>query len=772
MKKIFTFCVSLLLLGTLAHAQDVDKTFLFFDGQGNEVADGTVITINELDENGQMVVPLFVKNTAGQKAAVSMYENIDAKPNGIWQTCAFGNCMMLSETGYSPKNIVAEDYNASIQTEWIPEEGQYATWEATLQIHVFNITTKKQFGQTIEVAGDEIIGYGPKVTVRFEYKDAKQTSKVWWGYVGADDDCIGLGTNNTETYHCASFYPGNNEVAAGKTIHAVRFMLSTPNVKNVKVWIAEKLPGNLNTDAVEVVEVNSPKTGVNEAELTNPYTIGSKGVYVGYSFTITKLQYESDNYPVPVTGTDMKNALLLKTSSSMTSWTDLNGNGFGRLYLQVQLEGEFPYANAASFASKDIGEYVAAIGGTAKAWLPITNLGTADLKSFDYTITCDGVTGEVQHFNLPQPLSYGGSKTLTIEVSGDDVAGQKVKTINITKVNGVENEVDANPTQFTMTTVSKIVPRGIAVEEYTGTQCGWCPRGMAGMDKLRQKYGDHFVGTAVHGYANGTSDDAMFLTSWSSKYAKIFSGSAPACQLNRAYGEIDPYYGTSNDICDDFDYELSIPATVGISLTGEWNADSTQVTATATLEAVTSGQNYTIEYVLIADSLTGTGKAWNQTNYYASYSASGDPNIDQFCKGGKYGQSTIKGWVYNDVVIATCYKSSKNQTTAPGQLTLGEQMTNSYTLSMPTNSTLLKAITKEHVAVVALVIAADGTVANAAKFYMPGHSATDGIATLQQQQGSTVESRYTLDGRKASAEKKGLNIVRMSDGTVRKVIVK
>jgi hypothetical protein len=468
----------------------------------------------------------------------------------------------------------------------------------------------------------------------------------------------------------------------------------------------------------------------------------------------------------------MKNALLLKTSSSMTSWTDLNGQGFGRLYLQVQLEGEFPYANAASFASKDIGEYVAAIGGTAKAWLPITNLGTADLKSFDYTITSDGVTGEAQHIDLPQPLSYGGSKTLTIEVSGDDVAGQKVKTVNITKVNGVDNEYAAAPTQFTMTTVSKIVPRGIAVEEFTGTQCGYCPRGIAGMDKLRQKYGDRFVGTAVHGYASGTSDDAMFLTSWSNKYAKIFSGSAPACQLNRAYGEIDPYYGTGSDICDDFDYELSIPATVGINLTGEWNADSTQVTATATLEAVISGQNYTIEYVLIADSLTGTTKAWNQSNYYASYDASGDPYIDQFCKGGTYGQSTIKGWVFNDAVIATSYKSGKNQTTAPGLLNMGEAVTNSYTLTMPTDTKLLKAITKERVAVVALVIAANGTVANAAKFYMPGFSATDGIATIQQGEGITVKSRYTLDGRQANAEKKGLNIVRMSDGTVRKVIVK
>ena len=148
-----------------------DGTFVFTDLEGNEVPNGTVITVSELNEKGQMVVPLYVKNASGAKSAVSMYETLDAMPNGDWQTCAFGNCMILHETGYSPKNIVAANYNASIQTEWIPVEEEYATWEATLQIHVFNIVTKSSFGQLIEQPGDEVIGYGPKVTVRFEYKD-------------------------------------------------------------------------------------------------------------------------------------------------------------------------------------------------------------------------------------------------------------------------------------------------------------------------------------------------------------------------------------------------------------------------------------------------------------------------------------------------------------------------------------------------------------------------------------------------------------------------
>lgn len=605
---------------------------------------------------------------------------------------------------------------------------------------------------------------------------AQESQTVWWGYVGVNDELNGVGVSKAETYDCCAFYPGSNEVVAGKTINAVRFMLLSANVKDVKVWIAEKKPTTVDTDAIEVVNVSRPVVGLNEIELATPYTVGSNGVYVGYSFTVTKLGNSGDYYPVAITGSDMANALFLRTSASVTSWSDLNGQGFGRLFLQVQLKGEFPYKNAATFASSNFGEYVSAIGGTAKVWLTITNMGTEPLQSIGYVVSSDGMTGQEQHIDLEPAVEYGSSKTLAIEVSGDDVAGQQVKSINITKANGTANEYNSNPATFTMTTVAKIVHRGIAVEEFTGTQCGWCPRGMAGMDKLRQKYGDHFVGTAVHGYANSTSQDAMYLSGYSTKYARIFSGSAPSCQLNRAYGEIDPYYGTGNDICNDFENELSIPATVDINLTGEWSEDSTKVTAIATLEALTSGQNYTIEYYLIADSLTGTTSAWNQQNYYAGYYSASDfpnnPDIAQFCSGGKYGQSPVKGWVFNDAVISTCYKSGKNQTTAPGALQPESIVTNTYTLSMPTNAALKKAITKERVAVVALVIAANGTVANAAKFYMPGYEdITDSVEDIHMVQQAT-ESRYSVDGRRLQHGEKGLNIVRQVDGTVRKVFVK
>lgn len=172
-KRFLILCM-FAAVSSVAFSQ-VDGTFQFVDANGNEVPDGSVITVNTIDEWGEMIVPLRVKNVAGSKAAASMYEDIDAKPNGDWQTCAFGNCVMLGKSGYSARTVASATFNEDIITEWIPQEGAYATWEATLQIHVFNVIPGFM---GVDTPGDQVIGYGPKVTVRFIYADPAGLSEA------------------------------------------------------------------------------------------------------------------------------------------------------------------------------------------------------------------------------------------------------------------------------------------------------------------------------------------------------------------------------------------------------------------------------------------------------------------------------------------------------------------------------------------------------------------------------------------------------------------
>lgn len=53
-------------------------------------------------------------------------------------------------------------------------------------------------------------------------------------------------------------------------------------------------------------------------------------------------------------------------------------------------------------------------------------------------------------------------------------------------------------------------------------------------------------------------------------------------------------------------------------------------------------------------------------------------------------------------------------------------------------------------------------------------SVIESISTVSTEEGSTPQAqlRYTIDGRRLTAPQRGINIIKMSDGTVRKVMVK
>ena len=309
--------------------------------------------------------------------------------------------------------------------------------------------------------------------------------------------------------------------------------------------------------------------------------------------------------------------------------------------------------------------------------------------------------------------------------------------------------------------------RGVVVEEFTGTGCPWCPRGLAGMKKLRDTFGENFIGVGIHQF---NETDPMYCKN----YAKINFGGAPSCKIDRNE-TMDPFYGTSNDICDDFKEALARVAGVGVSVTGKLNAERTEVTATATIDPLLSG-TYEIAYALIGDELTGTGSVWKQSNNYATRTpaqwGTDDPYLTPFCKGGKYGSTKVT-LAYDDVLLASSYVSGTNKAKID-PLQEGKVVTNTYTLTLPTKTVLKEAIEKAgytKLTVIAMIIRNDGKIENAAKFCLSDDPA--GVEGISENKSELKEvARYTIDGRRISTPQRGLNIVKMSDGSTVKVLVK
>ncbi|GAB6975850.1 hypothetical protein [Prevotella falsenii] len=600
-------------------------------------------------------------------------------------------------------------------------------------------------------------------------------NQIWWGYQAEAEERSSIGVSKAETYAAAIFVAPGNAVIVGKTIKAIRFYLrDKANTNNIKVWISKTLPDDVNSaDYVQNIDETTLTAGdeseekhgiANDVELTTPYIIGTDGVYIGYSVTVADVSESATKFPIVTFEGEEANSFFIRTSSTSAKWSDLAEEGFGKLALQILVEGKFVENSASPDTMEDI---VLLKNGTGKSKLVLFNGGSAGINSIDYTITTDGVAGAEQHLDINPPVKTMGAQcTIDLPLTADSKIGISEKSITITKVNGKANEAEKKSATFKLTTVGKQVKRGVVVEENTGTGCGWCPRGWAGMKKMRDKFGENFIGIAIHQF---NETDAMYCPD----YAELNFSEAPACRIDRDNAILDPFYGTEEDICADFKESLAHIATVGVSVTGKLNADCTQVTATATIEPLVNG-TYEIAYALIGDELTGTDASWQQNNYYYKYvsqNVSNDPYLSPFCKDGKYGSAKVT-LNYDDVLLTGSYKSTTNNAKlAP--LQEGKVVTNTYTLTLPTKNTLQDAIKKagyNKLAVIAMIIRSDGKIDNAAKFYLQDPTGVEGIS---ENKGEPKEvARYTIDGRKISAPQHGLNIVKMSDGSTVKVLVK
>lgn len=587
----------------------------------------------------------------------------------------------------------------------------------------------------------------------------------WWGYATSSDGLAGLGVRSADTYHCAIFVPGDHSVAGGKTIDGMRFALMAPNASDVSVWIATELPDDLSDPTVvrqQDVDYKGPSEDAISVMLDEPYAIPDDGCYVGYSFTIDPMTYQNDAYPILTNGTDTPNALFIRTETAQTTWIDLYGQGFGVLYLQLLLSGEFEQF---AVTPSGIGTVYSAPDAANTLQVTLTNYGTAPVESIDYTVVTDGEEGPLQHLALDEPLSNYEQTTVSISVNGMPTATTVYQMISVTGVNGHDNMAEEPDCEYLLVTLSEILERNVAVEEYTGTGCGWCPRGIVGMEKMRQTFGARFVGIGIHQYNTG---DPMYLGT--NNYAQVGFTGAPSCKLDR-HATLDPYYGSADDICDDFRAEMAVPALAKVALSAVWNSDKTKVDAEATVTALYEDANYSVELVLIADDVKGTGTSWRQQNYYSSqYSSSQLPDdLAPYGKGGSLGTSTITP-SFNDVAIASSYASGKNQAEAVSGLSAGQSQTVSYTLSMPTKTTLKSAIKTDKVFAVALIVGPDGTIANSVK--VPVTDAIhDGVSSTTVAATAARES-YTLDGRRLEASQRGLNIVRTADGRTMKMVVR
>lgn len=581
-------------------------------------------------------------------------------------------------------------------------------------------------------------------------------------------------TDDCDTYLGVTGITGNNKVAMvltaddlapyyGKKIAGVRFNLGQGETAN-GVFVQNLIiaDGQI-TEATSLVSSDESVTSAAGAKNTGEWhevmfdqkvelNSSFEGLFVGYNY-----KQKSNNYPIGVSS-KVEGPFYIYANIPASKggngedWYQINSGGYG-LSIQLIVEGDFA-PNAVR--PLDFGEFTVVKGKSKNVAVSLWNIGSK-LTSIDYTIALDGKAGAEQHLDFGKDFGLGGTHSVEIPFAAASELGASTVTLTITKVNGEENACVKNSATGTLYTVEREFVKRSVVEQFTGTGCGNCPSGHVAMHNMHNLYGDQFIGIALHQF---NASDPMYNAS----YDLGFTG-APQCMVNRSSGVLAPY----EQMPEVLKASLDEIALTDVTVTGTFAEEDTKVNATASVESLVAG-DYNIAFMLTADGLTGTTKSWKQSNY--------------FCKGGgRYnsqasmpddlkflwdmGSSYVE--TYNDVLIASSYVSSNNKATLPTLVANGT-VSSEYTMKMPTKVALKKALKLDQIYVVALLLdKKTGAIVNAGRVRVTGSTGIEDVTTGSE---ATVVARYNVNGVQIAAPVKGINIVKMSDGTTRKVLVK
>jgi hypothetical protein len=253
--------------------------------------------------------------------------------------------------------------------------------------------------------------------------------------------------------------------------------------------------------------------------------------------------------------------------------------------------------------------------------------------------------------------------------------------------------------------------------------------------------------------------------------------------------DVDPYYGsgqTSYYIKNDVEASMKDAAPVGITVKAEWaDEEKTKINISTETKFFFEDENpsLAIGYILVADGLTGSGRSWAQANYYNEYAEEygNDPYLGQLTQMDSY----ILDMTYNHVAVAGWGIANGVDGSISGPAKIGEAINGTFVADL--NGVLigedrLSEDPEDHVAVLDLIqdkklkVVAflinqkTGEVVNADEVVLdenPGVS----ISAIEEKAGAETV-RYNVSGQLIKAPQSGLNIIKLSDGTTLKVLVK
>ncbi len=508
-------------------------------------------------------------------------------------------------------------------------------------------------------------------------------TQIWWGYF-TDSDISGmpysghLGYNQACTIDAAIFIPAKQEYVDGSKIKALRIWLGNEVAainSNMTVWISKTQPSDISkADYKQTVAKSSLVKGANDIMLTTPFSVQNQGIYVGFTLSISK-----SAYLIMGNGSDEPNSFYYRVNGD--EWMDFYGYGYGKLAMQLLLDGG-TYPNNCATVADFAQNTVVVKGQSVDVPIKITNKGKDPITSISYTISTEGGSTTSEKTLSLGSLTFNSNKTVNVPFSSDSETVKKNKTFTITKVNGVANTASKKSGTGSLITVTEVPAVLPVIEEFTGTWCGYCPYGIVGMQKAHETYGDQVALIAVHG------SDVMSISGYSPILYNVHS--FPSAKTNRT---VD-FYPSSYSIVSQIDGALKSATLGSVDLTARWTDSSKKAikfdTKTKFVYNDNNGQ-YGIAFVLVEDGMKGEDSSWSQRNNLSGGSGGSEMsfwyNSDSYVSDIEFDHVAVEAW---DILNGVSGSVSSN-------IQAGQVQTFSYNGDISSNSLIqdkskLKAI--------------------------------------------------------------------------------
>jgi thiol-disulfide isomerase/thioredoxin len=610
--------------------------------------------------------------------------------------------------------------------------------------------------------------------------DATSTTLVlrYW----SDDDDLYVDGGKVIGKVGAAIYLPDMAGFKGDSITRIYFMNQATSVTDMQVFIAKDLEADpVFTQAIPTVSSNAEY----DVALTTPYIIDGDPIYVGYSMNITDTTSSKNQYPNIVNaGSNPYGYYSYLADVTYNDW-EQDGEYYGNAIISATVQGTNMPHNNVSLTS--ISSEKGLVGDSIFITGSVSNQGveTVDSITLNYKYS---MAKNLKTVKLDAPMKgYGTSGTFTLLQMGP-TSGHYTVSTTVTKVNNADNTSTLDAVQSGLVTMENTFPRVSVMEEGTGDWCGFCPRGITGINKLKKEYGDKIIAIALH------SGDEME----DSTYAPItsqFSG-FPDCLMDRT-NEGDPYY----DAEDLYSASQAEPTEGTISFTCNYKDDTQKaitVASTSKFSISVTTSPYRVAYALVEDSVTGS--SYEQKNYF---------NLDSIIAGGYtkeqaiegYGEEIINDWGSQPYVIAPfvfnhvgvgIFDAKGIENSIFGAIEPGTEYKHSMDITLPTTIQ-----NKKNVKVVAMIIdaltsrivnAAETTIGPSTGIVAPSTESASAFAISAKGNLVSITADkaraqiFTADGRLVASKnvrgyvsiplngKKGVFMVRVADGN--RVVVK